>query len=228
MIPPSGAVVFLKPGDRFPDPRSSRGDGLVAVGGDLSVERLMEAYRSGLFPWSADPITWWSPDPRGVIEVGSVHVSRSLARTLRRAPFEVTFDRDFPAVIHACATVPRVGTAGGVASTWISPRLIEAYEALARAGHAHSVECWQDGRLVGGVYGVCVGGFFAGESMFHRADDASKVALVHLDRHLARRGFTLMDCQMVTPVTRSMGAREIARSDYLIRLASATDQPSRW
>lgn len=228
MTDPAGAVVFLAPGDRLPDPRRSRGDGLVAVGGDLSVGRLLEAYRHGLFPWSADPITWWSPDPRGVIEVGSLHVSRSLARTLRRAPFDVTLDRDFPAVIRACATAPRGAAAAGVASTWISPRLIDAYEALARAGHAHSVECWQGGRLVGGVYGVCVGGFFAGESMFHRVDDASKVALVHLHQHLVRRGFTLMDCQMVTPVTRSLGAREIARSEYLSRLAAAVDQSSRW
>lgn len=221
---PEGAVVFLGPGDPFPDPRRSRGDGLVAVGGDLSVDRLLEAYRTGLFPWSADPITWWSPDPRGVMEVGSMHVSRSLARTLRRAPFEVTLDRDFAGVIRACASVPR----GGDASTWISPPLVAAYEALARAGHAHSVECWREGRLVGGVYGVCVGGFFAGESMFHHEDDASKVALVHLDRHLARRGFTLMDCQMVTPVTRSLGAREISRAEYLSRLAPAVVPPSRW
>ena len=224
MTGPEGAVILLNPGDPFPDPRCCRGDGLAAVGGDLSVERLLEAYRCGLFPWSADPITWWSPDPRGVMEVGSMHVSRSLARTLRRAPFEVTLDRDFPGVIRACATVPR----GGDASTWISPPLVAAYEALARAGHAHSVECWRGGRLVGGVYGVGVGAFFAGESMFHHEDDASKVALVHLDRHLARRGFTLMDCQMVTPVTRSLGAREIPRSEYLDRLARAVDQPSRW
>ena len=224
MTGPEGAIVLLGPGDPFPDPRGSRGDGLVAVGGDLSVDRLLEAYRSGLFPWSVDPITWWSPDPRGVMEVGSMHVSRSLARTLRRAPFEVTLDRDFAGVIRACASVPR----GGDASTWISPPLVAAYESLARAGHAHSVECWREGRLVGGVYGVCVGGFFAAESMFHHEDDASKVALVHLDRHLARRGFTLMDCQMVTPVTRSLGAREISRSEYLSRLASAVDQPSRW
>lgn len=228
MTGPEGAVILLNPGDPFPDPRRCRGDGLAAVGGDLSVERLLEAYRCGLFPWSADPITWWSPDPRGVMEVGSMHVSRSLARTLRRAPFEVTLDRDFPGVIRACATVPRDGADGGVASTWISAPLIAAYEALARAGHAHSVECWREGRLVGGVYGVSVGAFFAGESMFHHEDDASKVALVHLDRHLAHRGFTLMDCQMVTPVTRSLGAREISRSEYLDRLARAVDQPSRW
>ncbi len=220
----SGSVVFLSPGDRLPDPSQAREDGLVAVGGDLSVERLLEAYQSGLFPWSANPITWWSPDPRGVLQVGAVHVSRSLARTLRQAPYTVTFDQDFSAVIRACASVPR----GGATSTWISPQLIEAYEQLAQAGHAHSVECWQEGRLVGGVYGVSVGGFFAGESMFHRADDASKVALVHLDRHLARRGFTLLDCHMVTSVTRSLGAIEIPRADYLDRLARAVGQPSRW
>lgn len=217
-------VAILTPADRLPHPGHARGDGLVAIGGDLSVERLLEGYRTGLFPWSADPVTWWSPDPRGVLGIGSIHVSRSLARTLRRAPFEVTFDRDFPAVIEACASVSR---AGGSA-TWISPKLRAAYERLARAGHAHSVECWQEGRLVGGVYGVSIGGLFAGESMFHRADDASKVALVHLNRHLAQRRFTLFDCQMVTPVTRALGALEIPRSEYLLRLAAAVDQPDRW
>lgn len=224
MSKPVGSVAFLSPGDRLPDPSQAREDGLVAVGGDLSVERLLEAYQSGLFPWSANPITWWSPDPRGVLLVGAVHVSRSLARTLRQAPYTVTFDQNFSAVIRACAEVPR----SGASSTWISPQLLEAYEQLAQAGHAHSVECWQEGRLVGGVYGVSVGGFFAGESMFHRADDASKVALVHLDRHLASRGFTLLDCQMVTSVTRSLGAMEIPRTDYLDRLARAVGQPSRW
>ena len=224
MSKPVGSVAFLSPGDLLPDPSQAREDGLVAVGGDLSVERLLEAYQSGLFPWSANPITWWSPDPRGVLPVGAVHVSRSLARTLRQAPYTVTFDQNFSAVIRACAEVPR----SGASSTWISPQLLEAYEQLAQAGHAHSVECWQEGLLVGGVYGVSVGGFFAGESMFHRADDASKVALVHLDRHLASRGFTLLDCQMVTSVTRSLGAMEIPRTDYLDRLARAVGQPSRW
>lgn len=224
MSKPVGSVAFLSPGDRLPDPSQAREDGLVAVGGDLSVERLLEAYQSGLFPWSTNPITWWSPDPRGVLPVGAVHVSRSLARTLRQAPYTVTFDQNFSAVIRACAEVPR----SGASSTWISPQLLEAYEQLAQAGHAHSVECWQEGRLVGGVYGVSVGGFFAGESMFHRADNASKVALVHLDRHLASRGFTLLDCQMVTSVTRLLGAMEIPRTDYLDRLARAVGQPSRW
>jgi len=219
-----GAVACVAPGQRLPDARDARGDGLVAVGGDLSVERLLEAYRGGLFPWSADPVTWWSPDPRGILEVGGLHVSRSLARTLRRGVYRVGFDGDFEAVIRACATEPR----RGVRSTWISEGLVAAYLDLARAGHAHSVECWQDGRLVGGVYGVAIGAFFAGESMFHRADDASKVALHALDRHLAARGFRLFDCQMVTPVTRALGAVEIPRDDYLARLEHAVGLPDRW
>ena len=220
----AGAVAFVAPGDRLPDPRGARGDGLVAVGGDLSVERLLEAYRGGLFPWSADPVTWWSPDPRGILEVGGLHVSHSLARTLRRGTYRLSLDEDFEGVIRACASEPR----RGVRSSWISEGLLSAYLELARAGHAHSVECWQDDRLVGGVYGVALGAFFAGESMFHRADDASKVALHHLDRHLAARGFTLFDCQMVTPVTRALGAVEIPRADYLARLGPSVCQPDRW
>lgn len=220
----AGTVAFISPGDRLPDPRRARGDGLVAVGGDLRVERLLEAYRCGLFPWTSDPVTWWSPDPRGILEVGRLHVSRSLARTLRRGAYRTSLDEDFESVIRACASEPR----RGVCSTWISEGLIAAYLALARVGHAHSVECWLGDRLVGGVYGVAIGGFFAGESMFHRADDASKVALHHLDRHLAARGFTLFDCQMVTPATRALGAREISRDDYLGRLARAVDQVAGW
>jgi leucyl/phenylalanyl-tRNA---protein transferase len=200
----------------FPDPREARRDGLVAVGGDFSVERLLLAYRSGIFPWTASPVSWWSPDPRAVFEFGGFHISRSLERSLRRGGFEVTFDRDFPAVIRACAAAPRAE-----GSTWISPEFIAAYTALHRAGHAHSVEVWRAGELIGGVYGVTVGGLFAGESMFHRATDASKVALVHLVKRLEERGFTLFDTQMVTPVTRSLGAVEIPRAEYLRRLAEA-------
>ena len=136
----------------------------------------------------------------------------------------MSLDEDFEGVIRACASEPR----RGVRSSWISEGLLSAYLELARAGHAHSVECWQDDRLVGGVYGVALGAFFAGESMFHRADDASKVALHHLDRHLAARGFTLFDCQMVTPVTRALGAVEIPRADYLARLGPSVRQPDRW
>lgn len=209
----------------FPDARDAvkRGPhtGLVAVGGDLSVPRLLLAYRSGLFPWTEDPVTWWSPDPRGIIELDAFHVSRSLARTLRKGAFEVTLDRAFREVITACAKTRRPGG-------WISREFIAAYTALHEAGHAHSVECWRAGELVGGVYGVAAGGLFAGESMFHRADDASKVALFHLVGRLRERGFTLFDTQMVTPVTRQLGATEISRAAYLRRLAEAVTRDARF
>lgn len=207
-------------GDRlaFPDPRRAvrRGPhaGLVAVGGDLSVDRLLLAYRSGIFPWTVDPITWWSPDPRGIFELGGLHVSRSLRRTLRLGRFEVTRDRAFRAVIEGCATAPRRGA-------WITEAFVEAYTDLHRQGHAHSVECWLNGELAGGVYGVAAGGLFAGESMFHRVSDASKVALVHLHDHLVACGYRLFDVQMVTEITGAMGAVEVPREQYLTRLAAA-------
>ena len=214
--------TFLDDALNFPDARDAvkRGAhaGLVAVGGDLSVPRLLLAYRSGLFPWTADPVTWWSPDPRGIFELDQFHVSRSLARTLRKGGFDVTFNRAFREVITACAKTRRPGG-------WISPEFIAAYTALHAAGHAHSVECWQAGKLVGGVYGVAVGGLFAGESMFHRADDASKVALFHLVGRLRERSFMLFDTQMVTPVTRQLGATEIPRELYFNRLAAAATAP---
>jgi len=209
----------------FPDARDAvkRGvhAGLVAVGGDLSIPRLLLAYRNGLFPWTADPVTWWSPEPRGIIELDQLHISRSLARALRKGVFEITVDRAFCDVITACAETPRPGG-------WISPEFIAAYTALHQAGHAHSVECWQAGQLVGGVYGVTVGGLFAGESMFHRATDASKVALCHLVQRLKQGGFTLFDTQMVTTVTRQLGAVEISRTEYLRRLAEAVTRPVTW
>jgi leucyl/phenylalanyl-tRNA--protein transferase len=195
-------------------------NGLVALGGDLSVPRLLLAYRSGIFPWSVDPITWWSPDPRGILELDGFHVSRSLARVLRQARLRVTFDQAFQAVMEACAA-----PAAGRLSSWISPGFIEAYGALHRAGHAHSVECWLEGELVGGVYGVQVGGLFAGESMFHRTNDASKVALHALVERLRRQGFGLFDIQMVTPHTGHLGARSISRDEYLARLQSVVQQP---
>ena len=202
----------------FPDPRlASKNDGgLVAVGGDLSVKRLLLAYRSGIFPWSVDPITWWSPDPRGIFEMRQFHTPRSLARTLHKQIFEVTRDKAFRQVMQGCANRDRSGT-------WIGPEFIEAYMRLHEAGHAHSVECWQNGELVGGIYGVTVGGLFGGESMFHTVSDASKVALHHLVQHLLQRGFALFDIQMVTPITRQLGAVEISREAYLKRLAGAVE-----
>ncbi|MCU0783358.1 MAG: leucyl/phenylalanyl-tRNA--protein transferase [Verrucomicrobia bacterium] len=199
---------------RFPDPRTADGEGLVAIGGDLSAPRLRLAYRRGIFPWTFNPITWWSPDPRAIFEQEQFHVSRSLAKFVRQQPFEITRDRAFRRVMQGCA-------APGRGQTWITPEFIEAYARLHEQGHAHSVECWRAGELVGGIYGVSLGGFFAGESMFHRATNASKVALCHLVGHLRARGFALFDIQMITPATRQLGAVEIKREDYLKRLRVA-------
>src|SRR5262249_12235113 len=152
--------------------RGAEAAGLVAVGGDLSPPRLLLAYRSGLFPWTVHPITWWSPDPRAVFELGAFRVSRSLRRTLLRPVFGITRDKAFRLVMEGCAA-----PGPGRRTTWITPDFLEAYTRLHDQGHAHSLECWQNGQLVGGIYGVALGGFFAGESMFHKVSNASKVAL---------------------------------------------------
>jgi len=216
-------VALLNDRLLFPDPRNADSDGLVAVGGDLTVPRLLLAYRSGIFPWTNDPLSWWSPDPRAIFELDAFHVSRSLARVLRQQCFQVSFDRAFREVIESCAA-----PAQGRRSTWIAPEFVEAYSHLHQQGHAHSVECWQDGQLAGGVYGVAVGGLFAGESMFHRASDASKVALFHLVDHLRRKGFLLFDIQMVTPITAQLGAVTLSRRRYLERLSQAVNQHCRF
>lgn len=217
-------VAWLSQDISFPDPRQSRRDGLVAIGGDLSLPRILQAYRSGIFPWSVDPITWWSPDPRAIFRLtpDGFHVSRSLARTLRQTPWRVTFNTAFRQVMTACAAAHRHE------GEWISPSFIDAYTQLHHAGHAHSVECWNGSELVGGVYGVAVGGFFAGESMFHRASDGSKIALWHLMTRLRERGYILFDTQMITDTTRALGAIEIARSAYLDQLSRAISIPSRF
>ena len=202
----------------FPDPSRADADGLVAVGGDLSVNRLLAAYRRGIFPWTAHPVTWWSPDPRGILELDRFHVSRSLERVIRQGRFTVTKNQAFADVIKNCAA-PAPGRRG----VWITEEFIAGYTRLHLQGHAHSVECWRADELVGGIYGVAVGGLFAGESMFHRADNASKVALFHLVQHLRASGFVLFDLQMVTPATRPFGATEISRREYLQRLAAALD-----
>jgi leucyl/phenylalanyl-tRNA--protein transferase len=208
---------------RFPDPRGADAEGLVAVGGDLSVPRLLLAYRSGIFPWTVKPVTWWSPDPRGVIELDRFHVSRSLTRVLRRGVFRVTIDQAFEAVMEGCAAPAR-----GRRSTWITPEFIAAYTRLHQAGHAHSLECWLGDRLAGGIYGVALGGFFAGESMFHRVSNASKVALFHLVEHLRARGFALLDVQMLTPITEQLGGVNVRRQLYLERLAAALEGKCRF
>jgi leucyl/phenylalanyl-tRNA--protein transferase len=207
----------------FPDHQAANRDGLLALGGDLSVARLLLAYRSGIFPWTDDPLTWWSPDPRAIFEIEKFRAPRRLETKLRHHPFSLTFDRDFDAVIHACAE-----PAAGRESTWISPRFIEAYLQLHREGHAHSVEVWRDKKLVGGIYGIAIAGFFAGESMFHRETDSSKIALCHLIGHLRARDFELFDTQVLSPLTARLGAIEIRRSEYLERLTRALQSPARF
>jgi len=202
----------------FPDARSAHADGLRAVGGDLEPATLLAAYRRGVFPWPAEGVDllWWSPDPRAVLPPDGVHVSRSLARTLRRGRFRVTIDADFDAVVAACAA-PRVGEDG----TWITPAIRQAYGRLHRLGWAHSVEVWAEGALAGGLYGVAIGALFAAESMFHRVSDASKVALVALAQHARAVGVRLIDVQMPTPHLAAMGAVTVPREQYLAQLAHA-------
>ena len=209
-------ITILDERMAFPDPQSANAEGLVAIGGDLSVPRLLLAYRSGAFPWTAEPITWWSPDPRAILELNRLHVSRSLAKVLRKSDFKITLDQAFGEVMKGCAA-PAPGRRG----SWISREFIEAYTQLHEEGHAHSQECWQAGKLVGGIFGVAIGGFFAGESMFHCVSNASKVALFHLAEHLLQRGFSLFDIQVLTPITAQLGGINISRTEYLKRLTQS-------
>lgn len=198
-------------------------NGLLAVGGDLSAERLIQAYRHGCFPWyqAGQPILWWSPNPRTVLLPQELHVSRSLRKTLRQERFQVTFDHDFSAVIQACAG-PRDYADG----TWITPEMQAAYRELHRRGIAHSVEVWQNDNLVGGLYGLAIGQLFFGESMFSHVDNASKVGFTTLVRRLKQWGFVLIDCQMPTQHLQSLGARSISRSEFADYLKRYLDQPS--
>lgn len=208
----------------FPPPYLANEDGLLAVGGNLSVERLLLAYEQGIFPWYTedDPILWWSPDPRLVLEPNAFHLSRRLTRLVRQEIFEVTFDQAFRQVITACS-MPRSGIEPG---TWIVPEMIEAYVRLHDAGYAHSVECWQDGELVGGLYGVSLGRIFFGESMFSKVPNSSKVALAHLVKRLLRWEFDLIDCQMKTKHLMSLGAKEIPGYEFNARLDKYVILPS--
>jgi leucyl/phenylalanyl-tRNA--protein transferase len=206
-------------------------NGLLATGGDLSVARLLDAYCHGIFPWfnPGDPILWWAPDPRMVLFPDEVRVSRSLAKRMRQGGFEIRTDTAFVEVMQACAA-PRREEAGQT-GTWIAPAMVAAYTRLHQQGYAHSVEAWENAALVGGVYGVAIGRMFYGESMFSRAPDASKIALVHLCRQLQRWGFGMIDCQMETAHLASMGARPIARSIFCTKLAGLIDlqgPPSPW
>jgi leucyl/phenylalanyl-tRNA--protein transferase len=212
------------PDTPFPDPGDAETEpnGLLAVGGDLTPRRLLEAYKAGCFPWFSDdqPILWWSPDPRMVLFPGELQVSRSLRKTLRRGRFQVSTDQAFADVIRGCAGPRRDGD-----GTWLLPEMIAAYSELHRLGLAHSVEVWQDGKLVGGLYGVSLGKAFFGESMFSRATDASKVALVLLTELCRQAGFAFIDCQVYTEHLHRLGAREIPRPEFLERLEQALQQP---
>jgi len=204
----------------FPDPRNADENGIVAFGGDLSPSRLMLAYRSGIFPWysKGDPILWWSPDPRLILNLDDFVLRKSLRKRLKH--FEIRFDTAFGDVVRACATTPRPGQQG----TWILPEMIEAYEVLHAMGYAHSVEAWQEGGLVGGLYGVEVGGMFCGESMFAHLPDASKAALAALVDHLKARGFEMIDAQVPTEHLKSLGAIEVSRDYFLLRLQQLRDK----
>ena len=204
------------PSFNFPNPSLADPDGLLAVGGNLEPETLLSAYQQGIFPWFDEdtPILWWSPDPRAILEFENLYISKRLARTIRTNKFQVTFNQDFDAVVKGCTYRPEEGT-------WITPEVANAYGEFHRRGHAHSVEVWQQGVLVGGLYGVAIGGLFAGESMFSTVSDASKIALAALVSRLKEKGYQLFDLQIINEHTSMMGATEIPRDDYLARVKTA-------
>jgi leucyl/phenylalanyl-tRNA---protein transferase len=220
-------LTWLEATDPFPPVERALKDpnGLLAAGADLSVPRLLSAYRRGIFPWysGGEPILWWSPDPRMVLRCDELKVSRSLAKSVRNKGYEVRVDTAFESVLAGCADRKE--------GTWLGPAMRKAYLALHRAGHAHCFETWLGGDLVGGLYGVAIGRMFFGESMFSRATDASKVALVALVEELRARGFPLIDCQMNTPLLASLGAREISRRSFLralTPLVNYAQTPGKW
>lgn len=203
----------------FPPAWLARSDGLLCIGGDLSPRRLILAYQMGIFPWFSEnePILWWSPDPRLVLYPDQIKLSRSLKKKIRKHPFDIRMDTAFPQVITACAQ-PRQDRDDG---TWLIPEMIEAYTELHRMGIAHSIEAWREDRLIGGLYGVSLGGSFFGESMFSWEPDASKIALVALAGHLQQHGFDVIDCQVTTDHLLSMGAQEIPRDIFLDTLETS-------
>jgi leucyl/phenylalanyl-tRNA--protein transferase len=218
--------VYQLTGDLlFPRPELAEEDGLLAVGGDLTEERLLLAYSLGIFPWYSEPypILWWSPDPRLVLLPAELRVSRSLVQVMKKNFFKVTMDTAFAEVIRHCAAVPRKDEDG----TWITAEMNAAYIALHHSGFAHSIESWYNGELVGGLYGVSLGGIFFGESMFTKVPNASKVALVRLVRQLAQWGFSLIDCQVTTRHLVSLGAREVPRRAFQSMLDRALQSPTR-
>ncbi len=208
----------------FPPPEMAEKSGLLAIGGDLSPERLLQAYSRGIFPWFSpgDPLLWWSPDPRTIFVPGEMHIPRRLQRTIRQGRYTVRADSDFKAVISSCATITRRHEKG----TWITGGMLAAYNRLHELGFAHSIECWQNGELAGGLYGVAIGRAFFGESMFSRVRDASKVALAALAARLQEWQFLFIDCQFLTDHLARLGAREISRSRYLKVLDKAISYPT--
>jgi len=209
-------VPLLRPSDPFPDPSAANRDGLVAITTDLTAERLLEAYPKGIFPWTENPVTWWSPDPRGILPLDQLHVPRRLERTIRSGRFRFTFNHAFAEVLQGCAE-----PAPGREQSWIGPAFVQAYTELHNRGHAVSYEAWWGNQLAGGLYGVRIGRFFAGESMFTRIRDASSAALIFAARTLREEGCRLFDLQMVTPHTARFGAVGISRLEYLGLLREA-------
>ena len=201
----------------FPPVEHATSHGLLAAGGDLSITRLLNAYRHGIFPWfnAYDPILWWSPDPRMVFNTDKMHISKSLKKVLRQKPFDITFDQDFKGVMHACAAPRLLKLPVEQHETWIHNEMISAYMELHHAGYAHSVECWQQGELVGGVYGVAIGKMFFGESMFSFKTNASKIALVALAQQLKQWGYPLIDCQVYSEHLSRLGAVPLPREIFV-------------
>jgi leucyl/phenylalanyl-tRNA--protein transferase len=208
----------------FPPPERAREDGLLAVGGDLSPQRLIFAYQMGIFPWYSpgEPILWWAPDPRLVLFLDEFHLSRRLARSLRKNPFRISMDEAFDKVIHQCAAIRSKNGQG----TWIDKKMSAAYAELHRLGYAHSVECWQANSLVGGLYGVSIGGVFFGESMFSLVQDSSKAALASLVTFLKEHDGALIDCQVTTEHLKRSGAREIPAAQFYELLEKHIPQPT--
>lgn len=213
-----GPVLILGSETPFPPLQQAltEPNGLIAIGGNLTLQRLLSAYKQGIFPWFSpgEPILWWSPDPRMVLFPQSLKINRSLRKVIQQQSFDIRFNTHFKSVIQACAQTPRPGQPG----TWITEEMIEAYDQLHRMGYAHSVEAWQHDRLVGGCYGVKIGRMFYGESMFHHVGNASKVAFVHLVQWLSTQQVGMIDCQMHTPLLAGFGAYEIPRDRFIAQL----------
>jgi leucyl/phenylalanyl-tRNA--protein transferase len=219
-------ITHDTPETQFPSPDSASEEGLVAVGGEITTVRVLSAYRQGIFPWYSEdqPVLWWSPEPRAVIYPDSIKISRSLRKSLRNKHFHITADQAFTDVIKACAG-PRIQSPGG--GTWITDEMMATYTHLHQLGYGHSVEVWQDEKLVGGLYGLALGSAFFGESMYSHAPDASKIALVHLAKYASMNGIDFIDCQLPTEHLSRMGAIDISRKKYLAILADALKQSDR-